>query len=71
MIETEAKDKAATRKNELLDKWKADTLTYKEALELKDILIRDSQDADAAARSLIISALIALALYVFTGGKYG
>ena len=57
-----------TLKNELLDKWHNQTLTYPESLELKGILEQQSQSAntDDATKALIAIVIIGLALYLLT-----
>jgi|GEM_PF-2176278 len=51
------------RKNELLEKWKAGTLTYQEFVELRDILGNEALQADEAKRNLIMLAYIGLLAY--------
>jgi hypothetical protein len=55
-----------TRKNELLDRWHNQTLTYPESIELKIILEQESRSADEATKALIIIALIGIGLYLLT-----
>ncbi len=55
-----------TRKNELLDKWHSQTLTYPESMELKGILEQESSQGDEALKALIVIALIGLGLYILT-----
>lgn len=55
-----------TRKNELLDKWHNQTMTYPESIELKTILEQESKNADDATKALIVIAIIGIGLYLLT-----
>ncbi len=55
-----------SRKNELLEKWNNQTLSYEESLELKVILEQQARQADQATRALIVIALLGLGLYLLT-----
>lgn len=55
-----------TRKNDLLDKWHDQTMTYEESIELKTILEQESNNANEATKALIIIALIGIGLYLLT-----
>jgi hypothetical protein len=55
-----------TRKNELLDKWHNQTMSYPESIELKTILEQESKDGDDAKKALIVIAIIGIGLYLLT-----
>ena len=54
------------RKNELLEKWQSGFLTYEESLELRDILTKEAAQAEENKKTLIILALLGLAIFALT-----
>ena len=55
-----------SRRAELLEKWKAGTLNYKESIELRDILAREADEAEQARKTLIALGLLALFIYALS-----
>ena len=55
-----------SRKNDLLEKWQLQTLTYEESLELKFILENEAIQANEAKKALIAVALLGIGIYLLT-----
>jgi len=53
-------------RNELLEKWERGELEYSESLKLRQILQEEARQAEETRRTLIILALIGLALYALS-----
>lgn len=54
------------RRTSLLYKWKLGTMTYPEAVELRDILAQEASGSDEGQKSVIALGLVGLLLYVLT-----
>jgi hypothetical protein len=54
------------RRQELLTKWKLGTLTYDQSVELRDILASEAAQADAAMKTILGLALLALFIYALS-----
>ena len=57
---------SVSRRNELLEKWERGELEYSESLKLRQILQEEARQAEETRRTLIILALIGLALYALS-----
>lgn len=54
------------RRQELLEKWKAGTLSYQESVELRDILAKEAEEAEENKKNLVSLGLVALFLYALS-----
>lgn len=54
------------RREELLNRWKTGVLTYKESIELRDILAAEAEQAEETKKTIVALGLLALFLYALT-----